>query len=834
MSVPAIGHEVASPSGAETAPPPSAHRAANGAQPEARRVDAEGATPIRPSSVGRHDLFDYNIPKDLRLKHERILENLMADMEHYMALGKNNIPDEMKDLYLMYQANKGTLLDTGQGWALATSILNKEMYVRLAKVQKDIYQEIKGNKQDKDITLSVEDTRLARGFINKIWGKVVPEAIPFFGLRKLAQSAAKHEKITIKFEDFDTNLSRLPQGYQDYLNYLDPGGSNPQKMQEWLAQYQEARIQMYREMGAKGDELLRASPWEDFHPEKIVDRAGTLIRTDPATLSQGKELFQASWNQVLYDEMEKLVRAGMVGGGGTLDLTNASHSGWLMFEAMNRSVRRHTGEYIAALAKSQLTTTRTHEQITARIAELRSTKSAENQRAKTVAGIQAQIEQITGKKTADGSTTLMKGALTKLDEELLALEAKIKGAEGGQTLVQQTDAAKVAYETAHEAAEAERGKVAELSAKITRLKTEIAAREKEAKKKVADIRKQSAYLRLSKMDLRTPEELLAELTQQRSAIARERDGELAAAKGAHISILEKIRADHKSKESALELKYDPLIKAARSPKTTKDRVDWKVLTDRITRIENDSNEFSTSTTTDLQRSESDQTTHQLERKTKEAAEKRLKVAYTQKKKESHPVLAQIEDCKARIAKQREKLLKLQNDLYEAQHADVSELKAKTRKQLAQLELINASIFAPDRFDTIMDQVTKGISDRGLMLGKDELTSVNPIQVNRKNTYPEGYLRILDHIFQWKDSVHQYETFALAVELLPPQLVGKTLREEFNLPAVLPAGAVATSSVDDVENVFKAIHLQGDRIAQDDLTRGFIALVLNLKKKARDI
>lgn len=115
MSVPGTGHDpIPTGVGAEMAPPPAPAAHTKAANTHVQK-NAEGATIIRSSSVGRHDLVDYSIPKDVRENYERMLESVIGDMQRYMNSGKKDIPEEMKELVAMFsdKARREELLNTG-------------------------------------------------------------------------------------------------------------------------------------------------------------------------------------------------------------------------------------------------------------------------------------------------------------------------------------------------------------------------------------------------------------------------------------------------------------------------------------------------------------------------------------------------------------------------------------------------------------------------------------------------------------------------------------------------------------------------------------------------
>lgn len=461
---------VATPVAASTAQPP-----APAGTPEAGEGGAPvGTTPppvpekpgqtFRAPEFGLHKAEDVKLSQDLRKDVEGLLEVTASHLMKYRDSDDppRSLTQRQREFLALYTTNKAKLLDTAVGWSLAELVVEQEMLLRLAKLQKDIILDIKkiGVKGPSDEFL-VKREELGRGFLNKYGVDILkfgglavtaPVSLPIVGIVKAFQSATTHNYIDVKIrlEDLNIDISALPQEYRDYIDYVDPEGIDPQGVSQFLLTADKARKDFYTALGAKPEDLVAATPWQRFRMRPGVGVAPAT----PADIEKARENLDTNWMRYRDKKMKDLVTAAVGPGGVALDLTNPTHVAWVMFQAQEATVGKFIedrvkeiretkpGEFTGSISQMEKTRDKIkspqglEDKRTKRRQELQDTQTAITNKTTELTQIATQIDTITrdNAKLVANQATLQAaldrlidpatGMLTQIQNEITAIEAQ--------------------------------------------------------------------------------------------------------------------------------------------------------------------------------------------------------------------------------------------------------------------------------------------------------------------------------------------------------------------------------------------------------------------------
>jgi len=773
--------------------------------------------------VGRK-LKEIEFNSELRTRFEDILDVFAAQIEEYQRVTGNALPEQQRDFINLYKQNKKSLLDTAHGWSLANLVMEQEIRLRLAKLQQDIYLEIKGMQSPTgEITLTKHNFQ---GFLNKYGLDILSEAVfaasdkvslPIVGVIDWFKNARKNESMKIKMKDFAIDFAALPQGYREYMDYIDPRGTDPRGVAYFLEEVVNARLDFYQSLGADLVALGQSTPWERFFA--TTGPGGVAIAADPA---KAREKLDTEWMRVRAKHLKEIFNEGMSPGVPWV-LTNPSQVGWITFEAQRRTIKEFMTPFLNDIVKSQSNTLGTISVIDARLGETASPEAAQKEKQKKIDTIKAKIEKIRGRSASEGIPEVP-GELPALEAELARLEKEISP-EGGQSLREQTETSRRTHVEKEAELKGLRKVISDQQARLARLQSSISTREAHFENSIRKIQESPSYktdLALYKSmvagGLRTVKDIEAdiqEIQSQYTEVFQHALGQL---------------GDNPDPNQIQVLQASFTNQASIATRNLRSELDqskrqWRKLErfftkeKRVSSLHDDKKTAVRQINDDMRALDSEIAAKQADLRTKEAEEDKLKSEYGRNKSKLTPLEQQVRSTTRAIDRKRADLSRLLAQLAEANEIDASELGPKIERKR---EMWTALSSALNNFDRIVAEVQAGVSAEKKSLEIAPLTSTTTKREYGRD-YLEGHLKILDHIFKWDDAKDRDKLLAVASKLLPSTEFARILVDRFNLN-------LAPASRRSLTAVFTAMH--GRSISQYEFSKAFMAIHFHLKRKAQ--
>lgn len=353
------------------------------------------------AEFGLHEYKDFDPGDELRESFEGNLRVIASQIEQYQRTGKP-LTQEQKDFLMLYKRLGNRLLDSAEGWSLANLIMEQELFLRLAAIQKDIELEIRKRASPytpKDEWVIQEGDvfwfeklldRYGGGWKGAVVLATAPISVPVIEFdRWIAEKKAKMKPgVKLSLKDFQIDLSRLPREYQDYIKYISPTIAT-KEAKSFLERVGKARIEFYESLGVSLEDLKAATPWERFR----VGSAGA-----PAEVAKAQENLGTEWMRIRRQALERLSRG--------VDLSDSSEIAKVFFEAQQKTIRHFLDLHLRELTEARFG-------VREIAAEREATKGPE-----TISALEKRLNEL---KSPEGSEEV----LAKKQEELEKLQADV-------------------------------------------------------------------------------------------------------------------------------------------------------------------------------------------------------------------------------------------------------------------------------------------------------------------------------------------------------------------------------------------------------------------------
>ena len=291
------------------------------------------------AKIGPQGADKVRLQEETRLGMEAALTMMVSDLQHYEEFMRINDPKQKRSDILtadqialldFYRSNGTNLLDTARGWMLANMVVEEEMRLRAAILQKNLAMEMEHISADKsaDKNEVVVTVKEAEGWIDKygldLW-KRGSEAIT-----RIIEGARKGP-IKLKLKDYKVDLSSLPPQIQKYMEYINPrGAGSKRKISEFLAQAGKVRLDFCEALGTPPEAFNEVPTWWT----KFVVNG-----TNPATIAKAQEMVSTIWSQAREGMLRAIIQEGKGPSGATLDMKSKAHVAWVTREANARTIQ---------------------------------------------------------------------------------------------------------------------------------------------------------------------------------------------------------------------------------------------------------------------------------------------------------------------------------------------------------------------------------------------------------------------------------------------------------------------------------------------------------------
>lgn len=801
-------------------------------------ADGRPALEFDPAKFGFHGSEKVKISEGLKKSYSDLVKTVVEQLSQYQQDVKGaQLSPEMREFLTLYdnQAEGESILDTEEGWTLAHLVIEQEMLLRFARIENDIRLEIEKSGKflkpgSTKIPLEAEDAngllrkygldavKLIKTASGKQWLRVggivlsFPISLPYLGIRKLIESASLQgqKEFSLDLKDFRLNINKLPPHVIQYINHIDPK-LGVETTRKFLKDAAKATVDFYHAFGVPYDQLGAATFWERMDP--------SLTNRSKAAKNANTELAQVDigtrWMRIRNNFIDEIINQA-TSKGTPIDLSNPEAVAKLLFDAQTKTIRHFLNLHLKEIAASSENTTGALQALRTKLAEIENPATLAKKRKTEIDKVRKDIGRLKGIPATEG-TTAVKGEIEKLEEELKELEAKLKGPDGGRSLEAVVQEKRDKAGGKQSEVEGVEDKIRVLGEQIDRLKEEISEEEKTAKKEQQEIREGDEYKRLyaecaediKKGSLIPLDALQRQYQAEFSAIQAEIDAEVRRKfgdkandknrKDVSASFQERIKNLNERYAGQMEkhAKYEPLYKLQEKINTIDTKMQNVVvrIKEKVEAIRSDIRKLESE---DLVTKRSELKRAQEELK---SAEGESSVLENKKKRGSRA----LNRKKAELHQKEEELRKLETATLE----DFPDLE-KARAEL------KGVIGAMGRFELILDEVA---NPGGNLLGIRDLTEETEVPEYSTN-YPEGYLRILNHLFQIENILGREEVLKAAIALLSPEELAGIIHQKFNI--------VSDVSETDLKAVFSAVRQL--ELSQVDFSTVFIQILSHIKKK----
>ncbi len=334
-------------------PPPATETQAGQAgtpSPESGR----GPTKLLGRDFGLHEIGEIELDAGLRTRFEGFLGVYMAQLREYDDLcrskGNNNaLTPQQRRLLELYEKHGNVMLDTADGWVLANLAMEQEMFLRLARLEKDIVTIIKerGIKPNEHGEYLIGRRDIEQGLLAR-WGQGARDFIQN-ALKKIPGAfSSQYREARFRLEDLEIDISALPQQYLDYIDYMNPQGTDPKKVAKFMEETDQARKDFYKALGKNPSDLDAGTPWERFRYQPQVSAVkGGLFRRGAkaevpekeAKIALAMENLDVNWMRIRNDCLREIIAAKKGPGDVLLNMKDPKHVAWVMFEAQQRTIK---------------------------------------------------------------------------------------------------------------------------------------------------------------------------------------------------------------------------------------------------------------------------------------------------------------------------------------------------------------------------------------------------------------------------------------------------------------------------------------------------------------
>jgi hypothetical protein len=740
---------------------------------------------LKKSEFGMNALGNVEITPDLREKYEEILEVFASQMIEFRDLGGGKLSDTQEQFLEIWEHKKDTLLDSANGWAFAQTIIEQETMIRMVKLQRDIVLDIKRHCPDAtDLTLTRHQLNGILSPRNKKILAIIgvtttfPISLPVIGVAKLLNARWRDQSVKINLKDWaEADISKLPPEIQAYMKYIDPALDQHGAESFLLKDVIGARDEFYQALGVNLADLQTATPWEKFRP----------VEAQIVNANQAREDIAVQWMRLRDQKVEEIITAGTAppGVGGNLNLTDQGHLTWVMYEAQRQTIEAFSKKYLTEIARNQANTPKAIETLQQRIAEASQSTTGEKVKAKKLAETQGKIDKLKGKE-ASGSIPAVKGEIAEHEEKIEALKAQRKQGE--------VTHAKTIYEEAQLAVNTVERSLQVLTQQRGGLVTEVQRIANRYDQQIQSIQGTQTYANELALyqaavlaQVPTADEVAKQFSSEEKALRenwqRARTGrnanvqDLDAQFNQDLLSLNSRRAAAVLTANATWIPLQSFLKKQEEIKTlqAQKKLSIEAVEKRIEAL-------------DIKVSE-----QQADLAGKIATRDAKKTTYQDIRRQEVALERKISSAEAALRRRHQSLIQLQTTLAKQEGTDPESFMKKEQRKI---RIWEATLNALRRYDEIIDDIrSPGIAHAKQLEPTDLLSTRQLTEV--RGRYSEGYLRILDHLFQYQSATNRSEMFRTAMQCLPSAELAKLLHDHFGL-------SLPPLQQRQINTVFKAI------------------------------